>query len=700
MTFKTEKFLQNMQNLQKFIGDSLLKDSSYSSADQSLKELSETLKAGKLKLNIVSQDITQAETLQRLLVLDGKLQNSYQIKSFSLPHFFNSKAPSPTLILQSAEVSSPISYELKVSDSQVIGRNPASAQILLPDRFSLVSGSHTEIRCMDNEWQIRDLGSRNGTFIHDNPQKLQDWYTLKGGDCIHLGAAAQGSGSAALIFEISPQADADLAQVEAQKILNCNILCIVISSQLLEEKIQQLLQFQGASISKIFFLVDRPGDISIEDFKETIAKMRMEDSIKNQLQDTSCEFIPLLLKPFTPTSGATVITPHAQPEFESFCYNLATLSQEKAAVILTGQASVQLIQIVSQLELALVKQVETSREILQQNEAKYKELSQGNFKKQADKVSKKVDAERDSLFKQIRSELTQSKVNLLNEHRQSSITYKIQQFAKHLQPYVIDQNGYRYVRLTVKDSNTSAKAINAVHTAATELCHTELTRWATAEWIRIQSEYCDGGLKSFLERSYQSLHFIPELDFSNEGFSISQSINVQSVLNLSNVEPAVELRYKQVNLPGYMLKNLKGQVIAIAGLLTMLGGGAISGGLLAPILFPFVAVAAWLSYTQEKEAKIEESAERLRKETISYYQSYVKGLIDRLVQSISGLLDVEEKRFRETLDNAKEAYALYQAELDKTQNELKAQIAEMKLSGQNKIEKDLSELRELKQSIL
>jgi len=601
MMSKVNTLQKNIQEVKKKNDDYLSQYPIYGSIDQSLKDLGETLTSGKLRLNIVSQDLEQAKTLQRLLMLNGKLQDSYTLKSFSLPKFSSFKDPSPTLVLQSTQASSPTSYNLKVLDSQIIGRNPASAQILLPDSFSLVSGSHAEIRCINNEWQVRDLNSRNGTFINDNPQKLQDWHTLKKGDCIHLGSASQGLGSAALTFEIPSQSDFDLAQVETQKIVNCNILCLITSPQSIAEEIQQLLQVQFASISKLFFILDKSGNMPIEAYKE----MNIEDSIKSQAEDTPFELIPLLLKPSTPTSGATVITPHAQPEFESFCQGLMSFSKENSETILTEWITVQLNQIVNQIEISLVQKDNDSKEQLQKAEAKFKELSQGNFKKTADKAYKKVDGERDLFFRQVKTELGQSKANFLDEHRQSSISYKIQQFTKQLQSQVSDRGGYRYVCLTVTSGNTTATSTNDVHVAATKLCHDELTRWATAEWSRIQDEYGGGGLEALLERSYQSLNLL-DLNIPKDRFSTFHALSIESILNVSNVEPTLESRYKQSNFWGYLSKTLRTNLMQIVAMVTMLGGGLIhfNKAMLIFPLIPVVGVCAYLSHEHEKEAKL------------------------------------------------------------------------------------------------
>ena len=228
-----------------------------------------------------------------------------------------------------------------------------------------------------------------------------------------------------------------------------------------------------------------------------------------------------------------------------------------------------------------------------------------------------------------------------------------------------------------------------------------MTRWATAEWSRIQDEYGGGGLEALLERSYQSLNLL-DLNIPKDRFSTFHALSIESILNVSNVEPTLESRYKQSNFWGYLSKTLRTNLMQIVAMVTMLGGGLIhfNKAMLIFPLIPVVGVCAYLSHEHEKEAKIREVSEKLQKDATTYYLSYTKGLLDRLVQRLGGLLDLEEKRFRETLENVKEAYSLHQVELDKMQNELKVQIPAMKSSGLSQIEKDLSELRKIKQSIL
>lgn len=250
--------------------------------------------------------------------------------------------------------------------------------------------------------------------------------------------------------------------------------CLVIPAQPLPKIIQRFIQLtKDTNIAKLFIIVDRPGEITVDTLKKTIVEI--ENSIKSQFKNISFELNSLLLKPFIPSSGATIITPHAQPGFEYFCKNLKALSEEKTEAILTEWTTRKLNQIVNQVEAILVQQDVALKKRSQQDKARLKELSQGNFKKQAEKIYKKVDGERDSLFRQIKTELSQAKSSLPDEFRQSSLLYKIQQFIKQLQLEVFDQGGYRYVRLKVRTNDTGSRSMSNVHAAATELCHSELT---------------------------------------------------------------------------------------------------------------------------------------------------------------------------------------------------------------------------------
>jgi FHA domain len=68
-----------------------------------------------------------------------------------------------------------------------IGRSPVSVMYIdIPD----VSRAHAEVRYADGVYQLRDVGSQNGTYLND--QRLEAWvvYTLHAGDTLRFGTAA------------------------------------------------------------------------------------------------------------------------------------------------------------------------------------------------------------------------------------------------------------------------------------------------------------------------------------------------------------------------------------------------------------------------------------------------------------------------------------------------------------------------------
>lgn len=49
-----------------------------------------------------------------------------------------------------------------------------------------ISGTHGELRCLDGQWQIRDLGSHNGTFLNGVKLMPNTWTDLHLGDKLKI----------------------------------------------------------------------------------------------------------------------------------------------------------------------------------------------------------------------------------------------------------------------------------------------------------------------------------------------------------------------------------------------------------------------------------------------------------------------------------------------------------------------------------
>lgn len=49
-----------------------------------------------------------------------------------------------------------------------------------------ISGTHGELRCLNGQWQIRDLGSRNGTFLNGIRLAPNVWTNINIGDQLKI----------------------------------------------------------------------------------------------------------------------------------------------------------------------------------------------------------------------------------------------------------------------------------------------------------------------------------------------------------------------------------------------------------------------------------------------------------------------------------------------------------------------------------
>ncbi|MEM8720514.1 MAG: FHA domain-containing protein [Cyanobacteria bacterium P01_G01_bin.39] len=94
-----------------------------------------------------------------------------------------------TLSMNTSSVDNPQDrkeYTLSTTKDTIIGRSPDCQIALDPHKFITVSRRHAQIKLVDVDWQITDLGTTNGTLINDrpinNPQQLQS------GDRITLGS--------------------------------------------------------------------------------------------------------------------------------------------------------------------------------------------------------------------------------------------------------------------------------------------------------------------------------------------------------------------------------------------------------------------------------------------------------------------------------------------------------------------------------
>jgi hypothetical protein len=715
---KSDKLMQHLKVSQKFAADRISQDATYSEILKTLNYLEGTLKSGKLPVQIVSQDKILAQTLQALLESHLPLKETYQFTIGILPEFSDSGMPPafPNLILTSivAEEEQHTCYELSILESHMIGRHP-SCQIRLLNDSTLVSGHHAELKPVledgndvgQTQWQLCDCSSTNGTYV--NGDRLRGCQILQNGDRISLGSPSLTEKSAMLTFECQMPAPPPSFETytDYRQLFDGAIVCFVIDpTQPLSMADKYFVaQASQAAISKLLVIAALPGGSIPESIKANLADL--QTWLNNQPHQAVLEVISLLLSPFTAKPGATVLMPHAQINFERLCQSLKAVVQ--------GDTEDALIQHVATCFKAQIRAIETvlhTQEALlvqhSEQEEQSKELPPSILKEQSRKLLAKVNSEKDLVFRQIKSDISQSKAKLLDDLRQSSLPHKVRKFLEELEFVETRQKGYCYIRLKVVNALETDADISVVHLAAIQLINTELKQWTVGEWKHIYNTYSEGGIKRLSERSDQALSVIPRLTLPGSLLHHAHQLPIEPILQTSVVQPFCETRYKHTTIGGYLLKNIRMQAMQWVGLIMLIAApialllhqDAINRGLIFLAVSPIIIPCLLFSYRQERKEKSEEAVERLRKDLLSHYQSIVKNLADKLAQHLITLVEVEERQFRDVLETINDQYQNHIGELERNQVQLKAKLEENRRIQQKNsanLSKDLAEFQKLQQ---
>jgi hypothetical protein len=286
--------------------------------------------------------------------------------------------------------------------------------------------------------------------------------------------------------------------------------------------IQQAIQ---STVSKIFLVAVTPIDTNPEIARNHLADL--EAWLIAQPYSDSVEITHLLLQPIARNLKATVLLPHAQPEFEALCQSLMALVQGKVETIIAQRAIAQLTEQVKAIEGILHHQQATLVRKIQQGDAKLLELGQSSLKDHIKRSSDTVKKEIDQFFRQIKAEIGQSKSDLLSEHRQGSLTHKIKRFVRKLKPVATIRGSSCHIHFQTRDGSDD------IHAVLSYLYQYELKNWAIAEWAHIGTFYNGDGLVGLLRNSYRTLNFMPDSNLSTALFQPPKDIQINHILQIT-----------------------------------------------------------------------------------------------------------------------------------------------------------------------
>ncbi|NJR46255.1 MAG: FHA domain-containing protein [Hyellaceae cyanobacterium CSU_1_1] len=714
---KADKLSQTIENLQLFLSRKADEREDLAEISRQLAQLNKTLNQKKLTVQIVSQSPILAQAVFDLINSQTELKQFFQLKFDAIPKPLTQTAPQHCASLklrQNLTDATGLHQYLELSSKceYVIGRSPEADVKINPQLYQGVSWNHAVVQPLIEaekaiQWQISDRHSTNGTFV--NGERLTDSRLLNSGDIITLACPQAGENVAELAFTLRIEAlDLEIDR-EYWDVVDCDLLMVVIDSkQQLALEVQNFVQnLNQTYISRYYLLVDTPDPKQEEVAVAEKNLQEIEVWLKNDVLEPRFELIPLYLKSFYTEDGNNNLDPKQQKKQERFTKILGDLVKRQPENILAKRIAVQVVRAAEPVEPFLEQQQQELAEKLAQAQQELVALSEINLKEVSKKAIVEANQTKDKFFKAIKLDMAQSKAAFVDVYSKKSVVYQIQDFVDSLNPVVLNKNGQKIIQLN--DDSADSDDINP---SLIGFCTDSLEKWAIEEWYKVSHVYCNGGLHGLLDRLNEKTNVIPEV-LSQSPFSPPDDLNVQDNFLLSFAGTNCETSHKQKSLGAYIMNHLRSQMMQIMMMLTLVLGfvgiksskNQMTQGLSNyfkqyPWLFGififgiiFLLVSA---YNRENDLKLDEAGVKLKKDLSSYYQSFAKNLLDKVIQDLNLNLELEENKITNGLEIVSDIYSDRLVEVEKQQIRIENNLEQYK-TQQKSLATELSEFEKLKQ---
>ncbi|WP_017292655.1 FHA domain-containing protein [Geminocystis herdmanii] len=707
---KADKLQQNIESIKSFLNRKLPEYNELTNVISKVNKIEALLSEKKLTLQIVGNEEKLIQAMFDLISKNPEFNQGYKIKYDLIPELPKEMLPTSLSILKLVKFIDDeinVIQEIILDNNQVytVGRNPELNLVLDGNIYKGVSWQHAEIKTILDEdgvakWHIKDLNSSNSTFV--NGQKIID-RILHSGEIITIANSSYQDNFACFYFteEMVNQDNINNAYYD---VIDCDVLLLVSAYDNYQLNSIFLRTLNIEMMSKQFVVMDL--DIQEDEKNLEIVISEWESWLESQNFDYKIDFFPVPLTPYYQEDYQDNLSKPMQKRLDKFIKALGNVIKRQPENILAKRLNAQLIPLITPLESILVKEDEELNQKITHFQGKLQEMTQKNWKDITKNVLGEVKEDKDKFFKQIKTDLTQAKAAILDNFSKRSLISQIQNFVDDLQPIIFKKEGQPYVKLSPKqgDINTDLNQIIIQFSTST------MENWALKEWDKILNVYGNGGLNGLLMRSNERANIIPNL-FSESPFHQPSELDVKNNFLISFMGIDSDVRHKQVSMAGYIMKTIRSNLMQIMMMATLvfaiLGQKVGKNEMFAQLSgvfrqFPFLlglgvfALIFFLttSYNQDKNLKLEEAAEKLRKEVSSYYQSLSKNLLEKVIQDMNLTLEYEANRLDNSLQNIQETYNDYIIEQEKQQISIKANLDLFKEKEKN-LSKEITEFKKL-----
>jgi FHA domain len=678
MIRKMEQLTQCLQATYQF---SLSRQSSFealSEVTQSLDKINKIINDRRLKLQVFSQFPLLSEAMSNWLNSHQALTSFYRPQISELPTFtsLSNQSQSPKLTLRSnpAVSQSEASHKLSLNQNIIIGRalqgQSSSSLIEIPlPMYKKISGRHAEICTITGlasnnlSWQICDLNSTNGTYI--NGQKIKGCQILKSGDKITLGYPTPSEKAPEFIFEGHVQSSTQGSSATQQ--IDGDLICLVISpdKELSDSEKQLIDQASRAKIAGFIIIIDNSGLSSADNQKVAARLSSIVSSIQHQFPKLSeiLGTIALPLHPFYPNIPPAPLAPPTQQIFNGFSENLINLAKTDGVRILIERANALLQLQLHQIDIILANQQEALNKEIKLTQSILQGRNIESLRDDFTREMKQVSEEREDFFRQAVNEFNTASIDFSSDVISNSLTQKIQDFVKNLDPVVSKINGQ--VTIGLQPTNN----VN-LYDSILSFIHSEIIKWSDHQWKDILHDLNGNGLESLLQGSYAKLNCLPSFQMNNTFHQPPRKIDLTNSLSASFADLPVDISYNESS--GIAFNGIAKIAVMSAATAFSIGASMSAGEKPSPqaimrgadIISALSGMAgASVSRTQQQNLKIEQVIDSLKRNTSVHYQKIAQNLLRRVSQEVISAITSQERLFRKSLEGIDEQFRGYYHEL-------------------------------------
>lgn len=460
----------------------------------------------------------------------------------------------------------------------------------------------------------------------------------------------------------------DLADIAL--IRDCDVLCLVLDNEQHLSNVKLNCFKANITIPQQFLLTTDAAAVS-----------------QHLAQFSEAQNIEVVTLPLETSSTCEKKARSHRRQDNSLIKNLQALVRRRPEDLLAERLVIKISSYLSQLEHLINQEIEDLSQQLAN--AQSSQISSGSpeaIKRQFDQTLRQIQDEAKQQFGQVKADLEQSRAEILDEFNRNSLVYQIQQLVIHLQPQIIRRSNAKYIQLCSRTAPTGTD----VNVDLVQLCYSFLSQWNATQWRKIYIPDSPHSLGGFLQTVYHRLQQVPCITVHPwQTSSDVDAIALRQCFKHPVASAVCESYYKETSIMNYIIRQMRNQWMSIMFLLTfitMIGLTDNKGELIenifsqftslrdSPILLtaslavPFCGIFAWLfsNFDQDSNQKLQEEANKLKKNLCGYYQAFAKYASDLLLKDFMKQLEAEQMRLQKKLD-------LIQIELEQTLQELEQQ---------------------------